>query len=212
MATDAVATPPTVEELRAKTREYSRAVSAAERKLVEIKGDPDSTIEALAAALHELEAAQAALAKHERAIETAELEANKGIRDEAVAAFREMLKGNEHLKTMFSAGITFVSITPGENGSDPLVDARTKAVSRGGAGGGGSRGSITWTYQGNTYTSRQLLETFGDQFMGEGWWAKMDPKQNPAKATAGFNQPLHSLAKKMGAVGTRPDGSTVELG
>lgn len=104
-----------------------------------------------------------------------------------------------------------VSVT---DASRPVGKRTTSSTRKAGetVGADGKNRSL-WTYNGATYTSRQLIQEFGDGAMGEGWSAKVfdradnwaEPRwgpngNEPMKSGPGFNAPLVALATKIGAV------------
>lgn len=203
MVTEAKATP-NIGELRAKLDEAITASQAAEQKLTVIRNDKDSDLAALMAAANEFKATEDAVARARKAIDAAEFESKAGERDAALEKVRELVTGGrvaEALNKAGELGVKGISITFGENGLE-VTAAVPKAPGKSTGGTGTRRGSITWTYNGTEYTSRELLSAFHED---------SEKVFERAAAGAGFDQPVKQLAKKLGAVGTRKDGSLVEL-
>ena len=133
---------------------------------------------------------------------------------ELVAPFeakaRELSLTGVHVTFSADGGIQ-VSVT---DASRPVgkrdTTPRTRSV--GGDGQDGKNRSL-WTYNGNTYTSRELIQQFGDEAMGKEGWAEnvLDRADNwkeprwgpngnePMKSGPGFDAPLKALAAKLGA-------------
>ena len=79
----------------------------------------------------------------------------------------------------------------------------------GGEGTGGTKGRLVFIVEGNEYTSRALLDTFGAAQMGQEWLDKVFERQ---AAGGGFDAPVKALAAKLEAkVMKRIEGELVEV-
>jgi len=205
MTSEAVAAP-TVEQLRATAAEKATAVEAAKAKMEAARVDPEANLDALLGAAGEVKAAQDALNRATAAVDKAEFESKAGLRTDAVAKVEELLRNariSEALVAAREAGVKGISVTFNEDGTYSVTGNAPK-VSGGTTGGTGvRRGSITWHYNGTDYTSRELIVAFHED---------SEKVLEKAAAGAGFDAPVKTLAKKLGATGTYKDGREVDLG
>lgn len=178
-------------------------------------GDIDSMVKAAA----EYKAAQGTVEKAENAVRRAMFEANGEARA-AVAiplkdAFLALFNSAEMATYVELGGTATVQISRDDKGEAVIalgstMSAKAPSAPRAeGSGGGTRKGGNTWEYAGQTYTSRELLSQFGDAQNEAGWTEKVFER---AANGAGFDAPVKTLAKKLGAIGRKGDGSLIDLG
>lgn len=183
------------------------AHTKAERAATEARASDDIDFDALMALMDAVKSSTRTLAKAERAVTKAEFEAGaveRGLIVERASVDLTDALG-PHLDAISRTKITGFSVRI-EDGNI-LIDATVPGVKRAGGGGGG-RGRTKWTLNGVEMTSREFLDGPGRQTEG----FDVDDIFEKSAAGAGFDQHVKRLAKATGAVGTKTDGSTIDLG
>jgi len=170
--------PPTLAELEGKVQRLTTQV-ANDQKAAESansqfasavkSGDVDKALE-LADARSKANAArgksESQLATAVRAINSQKLTANAGKRADIHDAMRADKSVIGHFNALFNLGATWVKLERGEEAGSIIINsggADIKAPRKsGGGGGGGSRGTASWEVDGQSYTSRELIEAHQD--------------------------------------------------
>ncbi len=187
------------------------AHTKAEKAAGEARANDGEDFEALMSLMDATKKADSALSKANKAVERAEFEAGAAERgqivDQATVDLVDAL--GPHLAAIARTKITGFAIRI-EDGNI-LVDATVPGTPR--RSGGGGRGRTSWVHNGTQYTSREFLDQVGRSTEGfdiDMIFEKAAGGEN--HAGAGFDAHVKRLAKVVGAVGTKTDGTSVDLG
>ncbi len=168
--------PPTLQELEGKVQRLTQQVQndakAAEQAngafTAAVKsGDVDKALEAGTARAETIKAAiksMSQLKTAQNAINSQKLQANAGKRADIHDAMRQDKSVVGHVKALFALGADWVKFEEGE-GDEIIVNSggadirKTRAP---GSGGGGNRGTASWEVDGQSFTSRELIDAHPD--------------------------------------------------
>ena len=168
--------PPTLAELEGKVQrlqaqsetDFKASVAAGDAFARAVKsGDVDKALE-LADARSEANAASQKTASQLKtaanAVSSQKLSANAGKRADIHDAMRGDKSVVGHVNALFSLGAEWVKLEKGEDGTLVINSggADIKAPRKSGGGGGGSRGTASWEIDGQSFTSRELIDAHQD--------------------------------------------------
>ncbi len=169
--------PPTLAELEGKVQRLTqqvtndaKAAEAANGAFVSAvkSGDVDKALEAgesRASTKQALGKSESQLKTATNAVNSQKLSANAGKRADVHDAMRDDKSVIGHVKVLFNLGAEWVKIEKGKDGTLVINSggADIKAPRKsGGGGGGGSRGTASWEVDGQSFTSRELIEAHQD--------------------------------------------------
>ncbi len=169
--------PPTLQELESKVQRLTQQV-ANDAKAAESansafasavkSGDVDRALEladARTKAKKEAEKSASQLKTATSAVNSAKLAANAGKRADIHDAMRQDKSVVGHCNALFSLGAEWVKLEKDSDGDLMInsggADIKTPRKS-GGGGGGGSRGTASWEVDGQSFTSKELVEAHQD--------------------------------------------------
>ncbi|KKK61765.1 hypothetical protein LCGC14_3011050 [marine sediment metagenome] len=168
--------PPTLAELEGKvqrlTQQVANDVKAAEAAngafVSAVKsGDVDKALEAgesRASTKQALGKSESQLKTATNAVNSQKLSANAGKRADVHDAMRQDKSVVGHVNALFTLGAEWVKLEKGKDGalivSSGGADIRVPRKS--GGGGGGSRGTASWEVDGQSFTSRELIDAHQD--------------------------------------------------
>ncbi len=168
--------PPTLAELEGKVQRLTQQVAndgkAAEQAHTAFaqaikSGDVDAALKAGEARTVAFKAAEKSVSQLKTAtsaVNSAKLAANAGKRADIHDAMREDKSVVGHCKALFDLGAEWVKLELDSDG-DLMVNSgggEIKKTRAPGAGGGGSRGTASWDVDGQTFTSRELIDAHPD--------------------------------------------------
>ena len=206
-----------VDEARGKVTEAEVALATATEAFEEhVKRN--RMAEALSAA-EAVRIATTAVTKARDAVTRLEFESRAEEREAASVALKgalDALIASEVWGTAKSLGINGFIVAVGAEGGLNItirtIHEKATGAKRGpkeGTGTGGTKGRLVFLVEGNEYTSRELLESFGEAQFGAEWLAKVWERQ---AAGGGFDAPVKQLAKKLEAkLMKRVEGELVEV-
>ncbi len=169
--------PPTLQELEGKVQrlttqvasdgkakatadeQFSRAVKSGDVDLAIAAGD------ARTATRSTLSKSESQLKTATSAVNSQKLSANAGKRADVHNAMRSDKSVVGHVNALFSLGAEWVKLEKSEDGTLVINSggADIKAPRKsGGGGGGGSRGTASWEVDGQSFTSRELIDAHQD--------------------------------------------------
>ena len=168
--------PPTLAELEGKVQRLTqqvandaKAAEAANGAFVSAvkSGDVDKALEAgesRASTKQALGKSQSQLKTATNAVNSQKLSANAGKRADIHDAMRQDKSVVGHVNALFTLGAEWVKLEKGKDGalivSSGGADIRVPRKS--GGGGGGSRGTASWEVDGQSFTSRELIDAHQD--------------------------------------------------
>ncbi|KKM23926.1 hypothetical protein LCGC14_1610200 [marine sediment metagenome] len=169
--------PPTLQELEGKVQrlttqvasdgkakatadeQFSRAVKSGDVDLAIAAGD------ARTATRSTLSKSESQLKTATSAVNSQKLSANAGKRADVHNAMRQDKSVVGHVNALFSLGAEWVKLEKSEDGTLVInsggADIKASRKSSGG-GGGGSRGTASWEVDGQSFTSRELIDAHQD--------------------------------------------------
>ncbi len=168
--------PPTLAELEGKVQRLTTQV-ANDSKAVQTatdaharavkSGDVDAALAASdtrSTALRTAEKSASQLKTATNAVNSQKLSANAGKRADVHDAMRGDKSVVGHVNALFSLGADWVKLEKAEDGTLVINSggADIKAPRKSGGGGGGSRGTASWEIDGQSFTSRELIDAHQD--------------------------------------------------
>lgn len=206
---DASITDEVIDALKKAVSTAKSAYTKAEKAFVAARADDDVDFKALMALSDAVKSAERGVSKADKAATDAEFERGASERGAIVDSVREALSAivTPMIEDLQRTKIRGFTIALTEDGGIEVSATVPSAPKR--AGGGGGRGRNKWTLNGVEHTSKEFLQGPGLEAKGQDW---VDNVLERAAAGAGFDAPVKALAKELGAVGTKPDGSDIPLG
>ncbi|MDE2102541.1 MAG: hypothetical protein KGL39_35165 [Patescibacteria group bacterium] len=141
-------------------------------------------------------------ARLEKRLEAEQFEAKSTERTEASEAVHKLMEQHRTaIEHAFSLGVTAFTIEPGENG--PIFGARSRTAPKGAprsaSNAGGSRGRKAWLVNGETLKSREMVEKYLPQYLGQDGFKHEGGAEYYLADNNGFYQATKNLAKVLEA-------------